>query len=103
MNKQDIKQALQEIGIQSNAAAQKRWPKGNSYTLNDKLLHLHSEVSEVYDAHRKGNPPSEHLPNCDSVSEELADVLILICGIAQEHNIPLGEIVIEKLKFNATR
>ena len=64
---------------------------------------LHSEVSELYEAHRHKNPPSEHIPEFSAMEEEAADILIRLLDTVSRHNLRLGPAVAAKLAFNATR
>ena len=64
---------------------------------------MHSELSEALEAFRHGNPPSEHIPSFDAVSEELADVVIRIMDMGFQGGLPIGAAIIEKIAFNETR
>ena len=70
---------------------------------SQKLALIHSEVSEVLEALRIGNPPDEKLPQYSAEAVELADVLIRLLDYAGAYNIPIGDILIEKTKFNTQR
>jgi NTP pyrophosphatase (non-canonical NTP hydrolase) len=67
------------------------------------LCLVHSEVSEVCEAMRRHNPPSEHLPGFSAAEEELADVLIRCLDMAKAHRWRIGEAVLAKMRYNATR
>ena len=64
---------------------------------------VHSEISEVLEAIRVGNPPSAKIPEFSSVEEELADAVIRICEWAYTYNYRLGEAIAAKMKYNETR
>lgn len=89
---------------------------------------LHSEVSEAFEAHRNNEPvlwfqydsplgktdptgefaqqpviAGDILGKPQGIASELADVLIRLVDMAQEHNIPLVEAVIRKHAYNQTR
>ena len=88
---------------------------------------LHSEVSEAFEAHRNNEPALwyEHkgkdwkwegpqtltdnetgevtLGKPQGIASELADVLIRLVDMAQEHDIPLIDAVIQKHAYNQTR
>ena len=57
---------------------------------------LHGEVSEAFDAWRKGRHP-------DDVGEELADVAIYLLGLAEMTDVDLGAEVAVKLAVNEAR
>lgn len=88
-----------------------------------------TEVAELYEAHRDGHGPTEHLYehgaddhsyiNNSRVSRgqmgrevlgkpvgipsELADIVIRVCNMAGEYNIDLNRAIAEKMAYNATR
>lgn len=64
---------------------------------------MHSELSEALEALRHGNPPDQHLSELDSVSVELADVIIRIMDFAQGKGYNVVESVIAKMRYNTTR
>lgn len=68
----------------------------------EKLLLIHSEVSEATEGYRKGLQ-DDHLPHRSMVEVELADALIRICDLAGAMNLDLGGAVAEKLAYNAKR
>lgn len=72
------------------------------YMLGTKIALIHSEVSEALEGLRKGGM-DEHLPTRKSVEVELADTLIRIFDLAGRLELELGEVVIEKGRFNAIR
>lgn len=66
---------------------------------------LHGEVSELWEAARKG----ELLAQCDKnigltcEEEELADILIRVLDTAKARNIDIGNAVMVKHQYNTTR
>ena len=64
---------------------------------------LHSELSEMLDAVRHGNPPSEHIPEFSGAEEELADVVIRAMDWAGHKGYRLAEAIVAKMEFNSTR
>ncbi len=63
---------------------------------------MHSEASEALEGIRKGLK-DDHLPDRDMEVAELADVLIRILDYAGAYNLPLGEVVLEKMAYNSGR
>ena len=64
---------------------------------------MHSELSEALEALRKGNPPDHHCPEFDNATVEFADCIIRILDLCWAREMPIGEALIAKMKFNATR
>lgn len=64
---------------------------------------MHGELSEALEALRYGNPPDQHLPKFDSVSVELADVVIRIMDFAQGRKYKVAQAIIAKMNYNTTR
>ena len=64
---------------------------------------IHSELSEVLEALREGNPPSEKIPEFSGAEEELADTVIRIMDMAAARNYRLGEAIEAKIAYNLTR
>ena len=51
---------------------------------------IHSEVSEVLEADRRGNPRSDKIPEFSSITEELADVILRTCDLAARLGLDLA-------------
>lgn len=68
----------------------------------EKLLLIHSEVSEACEAHRK-NLKDEKLPHRDGLEVELADAVIRAFDLAGALGFDLGGAIAEKLNYNAGR
>ena len=64
---------------------------------------MHSELSELLEAHRHGDPPSEHIPEFTGREEEGADLLIRLMDYFVARNLRVPEAVIAKMEFNANR
>ncbi len=65
---------------------------------------IHSEVSELLEADRHGNPPSDHLPQFSAAAEEMADILIRVLDMAASTGVDfIGEVVAAKLAYNRNR
>lgn len=70
--------------------------------LPQKLLLIHSEISEACEADRK-NTMDSHLDHRSGVEVELADAAIRIFDLAGALGFDLGATIAEKMNFNATR
>ena len=64
---------------------------------------FHSEITEFFEAMRKGDKQDEHCPDFKNSHIELADVLIRIFDYAGANDIDLAEAIFAKETFNATR
>ncbi len=63
---------------------------------------MHSEASEALEGIRK-NLQDDHLPHRSMEVCELADILIRILDYAGAYELPLAEVVMEKMQYNTTR
>ena len=64
---------------------------------------MHAELSEALEGLRHGNPPSDHIPEFNAAEEEFSDVIIRIADMCAARGYRLGEAIVAKHKFNATR
>lgn len=67
-----------------------------------KLLLIHTEISEATEGHRKGIKDA-HLPERDATEVELADALIRIFDLGGALGYDLGAAMAEKMAYNAQR
>lgn len=67
------------------------------------LALIHSEVSEVVEALRSGNPPSRKITEFSEVEDELSDILIRIMAFAKLRGFRVAEAVLAKATYNSTR
>jgi NTP pyrophosphatase (non-canonical NTP hydrolase) len=75
----------------------------NDDVIAGKLMLAVSELGEAVEALRMGNPPSEHIPEHDGFSEEIADTIIRLLDICSARDIPIGDVIISKMEYNSTR
>ena len=73
-----------------------------SSLLPQKLLLIHSEISEACEADRKGLK-DQHLPHRDGVEVELADAIIRCFDLGGALGYDLGATIREKMEYNAQR
>ena len=64
---------------------------------------IHTEVSEVLEAIRHGNPPDDKIPEFSGAEAELADVVIRVMDLASEKGWNVGGAIIAKMRYNACR
>lgn len=77
------------------------WEEPN---LPTKLALIHGEVSEALEALRLPDLAADkHLPQHSNFAVELADIVIRVFDLAGSQNIPLGQIINEKVEFNQGR
>ena len=71
--------------------------------LLEKILLMHTELSEAVESLRLGDPPSDHIPSFSGVEEEFADVIIRIMSVAEQLELRVAEAIEAKTDFNKTR
>ena len=76
--------------------------KSINLIITQKLALVHSEISEALEGVRK-DLKDDHLPQYDMFAVELADAIIRILELAGAFNIPIGNIMMEKLEYNSKR
>lgn len=99
---------LQEIidnGLEGYTDAEKAYYRKTFATIHDlsKIALIHSEQGEATEGLRHGNPPDQHLSQFTSEEVEDADTIIRIMDKSQRKANRLGEAIIAKMRYNATR
>lgn len=79
-----------------------RWPEIEVVWKLSRIALFHSEASEALEGIRK-NLPDDHLPHRSMEVAELADVVIRIFDYVGAYNLPLAEVILEKMSYNTTR
>jgi hypothetical protein len=64
---------------------------------------MHSEVSEIVEALRRGNPVSEKIAPFSSAEDEAADVIIRLLDQGLKNKWNIGGAVLAKMAYNKTR
>lgn len=69
------------------------------------IANLHGEVSELWEAHRKGhlNDPCDKPVDLTCAGEELADIIIRALDTAATIGVDIGEAIRVKSAYNETR
>ena len=88
--------------IESGTLSEKFGKKLMGHFIATKLMLTVSEVAEAMEGSRK-NLPDDKLPHHSMLGCELADTVIRAFDLGGLLEIPLGQIIAEKLRFNATR
>ena len=76
--------------------------RSNPYCFSNKLVLVHSELSEALEADRKGLA-DDKLPHRDGREVEIADAVIRLFDLAGGYGMDLGGAIVEKLAFNKQR
>lgn len=64
---------------------------------------VHSELSELLEKLRHGNPPDEHCPEFSAAEIEAADAVIRIMDMSYGRGWRLGAAIVAKMNYNDTR
>lgn len=71
--------------------------------LSRRCMLMVTEVAEIVEADREGNPDSKKIPGFTCIEEELADLVIRALDFAAVYGSDLSGAIQAKLKYNATR
>lgn len=87
-------------------AIEKGWWEGRR-SVAEQIALMHSELSEALEEVRNGKAEDLVYYRADGKPEgfgvELADTVIRILDTCGRYEIPLGDLIIQKMKFNTTR
>lgn len=105
-----------------NSKAKGFWDGPENDNIPTKIALLHSELSELLEAYRKGNPKCDkhakdhngitgtlsiidggEIRTMTSMEEEVADVFIRLCDLCGRLDIDLARVAMEKHAYNTSR
>ena len=67
------------------------------------ITHIHSELTEVFECLRAGNPPDKNISDMSGVEVQLSDVIGMIMDMAQGYGLNVAEALLKKQEFNKSR
>jgi len=79
------------------------WEQGSKRDPAGMLAHIHSEITEVFECLRAGNPSDKNISDMSGVEVQLSDVIGLIMDMAQGYNLKIAEALLKKQAFNKSR
>jgi hypothetical protein len=87
--------------IHTNAMNKGFWDDDRNF--GEAVALIHSELSEMLEAHRTGEVESEHGIPVHPVVEEAADAIIRLLDLAGAYGWDLDKAIIEKMQYNERR
>jgi NTP pyrophosphatase (non-canonical NTP hydrolase) len=106
MNKHDENMWLDlfnEIALDAHTTRHRIWGMPSMRNKGEYIGHMHSELSEAFEALRLGNPPDDKIPQFSGVEAEFADVIIQMMEFCHAHKLNLAGAILAKTKYNSTR
>jgi len=88
---------LHQVSVEHGFWRKKRRNQGEAVAL------MHSELSEMLEALRHGNPESEKIPGFSHAEEEAADLFIRLADFCAGYDMDLEGAVAAKAEYNTTR
>ncbi len=95
-NDMDIKQLVKIIMIQAEEKGFGTSPE--EVNIVEKIVLIHSEVSEAYEAYRHKN-----IKNKDGFEEELGDIIIRTLHLCGALGIDIEQVILKKIEYNKGR
>jgi NTP pyrophosphatase (non-canonical NTP hydrolase) len=68
-----------------------------------KIALTHAELSEALEAIRNHRPMSDHIPDHELLTEELADTHIRLMDLEAWYELPVAQAILAKHEYNLTR
>lgn len=78
-------------------------PVADPYIVSTQLMNAVSELAEANEWLRKGNPPSDHVPDISGAEEEIADCIIRLMDLCEYKRWNIGAAIIRKMIYNLDR
>lgn len=82
------------------ASPETSWPNRND---GEAIALIHSELTEVLECLRSGNPPDKDLPEFTGAEVQMADVLGRLMDLSAGRGWRVAEALLAKMEFNKTR
>jgi len=79
------------------------WKQGSKRDPAGMITHIHSELTEVFECLRAGNPPDKNISDMSGVEVQLSDVIGMIMDMAQGYGLNVAEALLKKQEFNKSR
>jgi hypothetical protein len=99
-----IESSIHQLGAECHQIAKDHgfWPEEGRND-GELVALIHSEASELLEAVRHSNPPSDHLPVPFTLAEEECADIIRVLDMAHARRWNVGKAVLAKLRFNRER
>jgi NTP pyrophosphatase (non-canonical NTP hydrolase) len=76
--RKNMESNLRKLQKLARKIAQEKGWENPEVPFKQQIMNMIGEVGELWEWYRKGNPPSDHIPEFSGIEEELADLMIRI-------------------------